>query len=248
MTPRTVMWTGAALAVLALSVAYWLTSRSRPQGPKRFHVVLIGASIGRGWRLQEWPARVACPGFSAEAIAVWQFDKSEAVEDVLRRPKRKFRLGRNSLWALLQPAPVRPDLVVLKECSAYFPGDLQAYEGSVRKWVSRFQQAGTRVAIATVVPVTRERSDRDLGKQESLRAYNRWARRFALENSLPLLDLAAALEQDGEGGFLRPDFAARDGSHLNRGAYSVLDKALLTIVDNLTRTDFHRAAHNATGQ
>jgi GDSL-like Lipase/Acylhydrolase family len=190
------------------------------------HLVLVGASIGQAWNLPGWPDRTKSTGVTAEAVAAWQFDKTEAVDEVLMRPARKFRPTRSYFRSLLQPPPQNPDIVVLKECSSYFPGNLRRYQSSVRSWTERLRARGVQVVVATVVPVTKARAGRDFGKQEAIVAYNRWLRQYALEQRLVLLDLETALRSDDSAGYLREEFAAADGSHLNARAYALLDQTL----------------------
>jgi len=226
------MRTPIKLGVLGIIVAALLTAvverRNTRQNMNngRWHVILIGASIGQGWHLAEWPTRVNAPGFTAESIAVWQFDKSEAVEEVLLRPGRKFRPTRTYLRSLFQPPPTKPDIVILKECSSYFPGNPRVYQDSVRDWVRQLRAHNIQVILATVAPVTRTREERDPGKQESLLAYNRWVREYAREQGLPVLDLESAVRTQEGGSYLRDEFTSGDGTHLNATAYAVLDRTL----------------------
>jgi hypothetical protein len=200
--------------------------------PQHTHIVLIGASIGQGWDLEEWPGRTGNGNFTAEALAIWQFDKAEAVDEVLIRPRRRFRLGRSYLKSLLQPAPKRPDLVILKECSAYFPGDLNRYQARVQEWLKRLKAQQIGVMLATVVPVTKARAAQDSGKQQSLLEYNRWVRSYALGSGAPVLDLEEALRSKPEG-YLNERYAAADGSHLNSAGYAVLDEYLSSVLSGI---------------
>lgn len=199
----------------------------------RIHVTLIGASIGEAWNLAGWATRIHAPEYSANSVAVWQFDKSEAVQEVLLRPRLRFRPTRTYLKALFGPSPIKPDIVILKECSSYFPGNFERYRNSVCDWLQRIEAHKVLAMPATVVPVTRTRAAADAGKQEGLVAFNHWIREYAQEQKLPLLDLEAALNDKTEGSYLREEYAARDGSHLNAKAYHVLDGSLKDILCSL---------------
>jgi hypothetical protein len=188
--------------------------------------MLIGASIGQAWRLDGWPARANAPGFTAESIAEWQFDKSSAVRVASLRPARHFEFTRTYLKSLFQPPPPKPDIVILKECSSYFPGDVDAYVKSIDKWAHVFELRGIKVIVATVVPVTKVRSGQEPAKLESLLEYNRRIRQYAQEHNLAVLDLQAALQDGSEHSYLRDEFTSGDGSHLNQAAYGVLDQVL----------------------
>jgi hypothetical protein len=204
--------------------------------PRSVHVMLIGASVGQAWHLAEWPARTNMPGFTAESIAIWQFDKTEGVEEALMRPRRRFRPTRTYLKSLFQPPPPKPDVVILKECSSYFPGNLSICKDSVRAWVGALQAHGIQVILATVVPVTERRGAQVPGKQESLLEYNKWVREYAQEQHIPLLDLEAALRSEGEGAHLREALDVGDGTHLNASAYAVLDQTLRSTLCGLRDT------------
>lgn len=85
-------------------------------------IVLVGASIGQEWNLPELSRRVGNDDYVFESLAAWQFDKTEVLEETLMRPKRKFRLTRTYLKGFLEPNPKPADVVIIKECSSYFPG------------------------------------------------------------------------------------------------------------------------------
>ena len=125
-------------------------------------------------------------------------------------------------------------MVILKECSSYFPGDLDAYKDSIRRWVRQLRASKIPVILATVVPVTRARAAQAPGKQESLLEYNRWVRDYAGKQGIPVLDLEAAMREEGEGSYLRESFDMGDGTHLNRAAYAVLDTTLRATLCGIT--------------
>lgn len=219
------LWIVALSAAALLALRLWRMAHAAPAASGRRHVVLLGASIGQGWKLSEWPARTRVTGVSAEALAAWQFDKSELLAEVLARPHLRFRPTRSFLRSLWSPPP-RADVIILKECSAYFPGDLPAYQRQVQRWVEEIRARNIVAVLATVVPITRARAAREPDKQRALMAFNDWVRGYARRSGIPLLDLAAALETAGSG-YLRDELAQSDGSHLNAQAYRILDRLLL---------------------
>jgi len=219
----------AAAAVAAVSLAgIWAMMKVTSSGApaREVHVTLIGASIGQDWQLSEWPVRTAASRYSAESLAVWEFDKSSAVDELLMRPRRPFRLTRTWVKSWFGPAPRKPDLVILKECSSYFPGNAAAQRAAFQAWEQKLSAAGVKVMLATVVPVTQTRAARDAGKQEALSGFNDWVRQYAATRKLPVLDLDGVLRVAGPGSFLKQEFTSGDGSHLNRAAYAVLDRTL----------------------
>lgn len=207
--------------------------RAAPSSPtnvatKPTRVVLIGASIGQEWNLPELPNRTGISGYEFEALQVWQYDKTEKLDEVLMRPARKFRFAPSYFKSLLREAPKPADVVILKECSSYFPEDLQADRKRklMEEWVQEVAERKLKVVIATVVPVTKTRAALNPGKQESVREYNDWVREYARSKGIVLLDLEAALRSDSRDRYLRDDLTSGDGSHLNRKAYDLLDAVM----------------------
>ena len=227
---RSTRWRQVCGVALAAVVILMIMPTRRPVSKgdasrERRHVVLIGASIGQAWNLSGWPDRAGVPYFTAESVAAWQFDKSDALEETLMRPSRKFHFNRTYFASLLRARPRRPDIVILKECSSYFPGEVDTYLQKLKVWTSQIRAKNIVPVLATVVPVTRSRSDRDAGKQVSLLEYNRQVRAYARQEGLALLDLETAVAAQ-PGSFLRDDFTSGDGSHLNAQAYAALDRSL----------------------
>lgn len=191
-------------------------------------VLLIGASVGQAWRLSEFPERSGDRSFRFRSVAAWQFDKSQALEEALLLPKRKFRFTRTYFRNLFKAAPVAPDIVVLKECAAYFPGDMEVYKGQMKGWVQRVREKKRGVVLATVVPVTRERASTKVGQAEAIWVYNDWIRTFGRSEGIPVLDLEAAVREKASR-FLRAEVST-DGLHLNSKGYQLLDACLLEAV------------------
>jgi hypothetical protein len=224
---RKKLFVGFALAIVAgIAGAWFVMSRAPSATHGDVHLALVGASIGQDWHIAEWPVRAQARSFSAESLAIWQFDKTQAVDELLLRPKRRFRLTRTYVRSLFAPPPRKPDLVILKECSSYFPGDQESQRAAFRAWEERLSAAGTTVVLATVVPVTQTRAQKDAGKQEALTAFNGWVREYAAQKKLPVLDLDAAMRSGEPGSHLKDEFTSGDGSHLNAAAYAVLDRTL----------------------
>lgn len=197
---------------------------------QKLHVVLIGASIGEDWKLQGLKERRNISDVDFEALQAWQFDKSDVLEETLMRPNRKFHLTRSYFTSLFEPAPVPADIIVLKECSSYFPGNFETDKEKVKDWVTQVRNKNIQPVLATAVPVTKARSERDPGKQEGLRKYNDWVREYAAKNKIVVLDLEMALRTDSKHRFLRDDLTSGDGSHLNHKAYEILDAVMIQTI------------------
>jgi hypothetical protein len=223
---------GVGTVLFAACAVYANVSESaKPQTEAApMHIVLIGASIGKSWDLPTLPQRTKSERFTFEALQVWDYDKSAAVEETLMRPARKFKFTRTYLKGFFEPSPRVPDLVILKECSSYFGGDVQLQQKKelFQRWVEEVRQKKIPVMVTTIAPVTRARADRDgAAKHRAIREFNEWMRVYAQEQRLPLLDLEKALRTDDKERYLRDEFTSGDGSHLNRAAYEVLDRVLI---------------------
>ena len=184
----------SALSERGRDSALALVTPKIPLPPSVAHkqAVLVGASVGKDWRLH-----LPFPGVTT--LDVYQFDKTEAVGQALGR---------------------RPDLIILKECAAYFP--LDDPEGSrelVTGWVEQVRAAGVKVALATVVPVTEAHAREKPGRAEGLWQFNRWVRAFGGQEQIPLLDLEAALRRSAEDRHLDDALHSGDGLHLSRRTY-----------------------------
>jgi hypothetical protein len=194
-------------------------------------VTLLGASVGKAWNIKEYPLRIKNDDYIFESIAFYEYDKTEALEEILMRPKRKLRFTRTYVKGIFEPAPKKPDVIIIKECSAYFPGDLMSYKELMKKWVIRIREANIGVVLATVVPITRERSKTRKGQIENIRAFNDWIREYAAQERIVLLDLESVLRTDAVDRFLKDELST-DGSHLNRNAYDILDRNLADLARN----------------
>ena len=181
-------------------------------------VVLVGASIGNGWKFNELADRVGADGFQLEFMPIYDsFDKSSAIDEIINR---------NEL----------PDVVIIKECSVYFPGDIAGYKNKILQWRAQLADKGIEVVFATSVPVSERTGITSkvkslvkgvMGKpdkMEQLTAYNDWLRETAEEQGLIVLDLEAALRVSDENRHMAPRYDRGDHVHLNQDAYKVLDQ------------------------
>lgn len=200
----------------------------------RKRIILIGASVGKAWNLPEYPQRVNDTSHIFESLVVYQYDKTGALEEILMRPKRKFRLTLSYVKGFFQPSPQVPKIIIIKECSSYFPGDSSLYKEFVKSWVKRIRDAHIQVILTTIVPVTRERAEKGKGKMEAIAAYNDWIREYARNENVVLLDLEAALRKSAKERFLQDELTSGDGTHLNKKAYDILDKLLQKTLQSKT--------------
>ena len=248
------------------------------QKPK--HVVLLGASVGKAWNIESLPKRISqlnpsnstnpsnptnssnptnpsnssnptnptnpsnpknpsnptnptnSINYRFEYIGEYQFDKSKALQQILQRKENK------------------PHVIFIKECAAYFPGNLPQYEELMKGWVIRCKETGVIPIPTTVVPVIKDlplkTRLKDLikwvigrptqGAIHTLRLkeillYNDWIKSYARKEGLIVLDLEAPLHIDNENRSLRLDLHSGDGLHLNEKAYAILDKIVIPTLE-----------------
>ena len=189
-------------------------------------VLLIGASVGEAWDIAHLPERTKLAGYVFESVAEYRFDKTAVLEERLKS------------------SPNKPEFVILKECAAYFPGDLPRYKQNIQTWVAMLRAQHITPILATIVPVTTPEMFslsfvKHLVKKVTrskvpvderlpyLLEYNDWVRAYASQEGLAILDLEVALRTSMEDRRLRTDLSAEDGLHLNEEAYRILDRLVV---------------------
>lgn len=185
----------------------------RKEGSK--YLVLVGASIGNNWKIQQIDSRVAMPGnFVLGSRTIYDFDKGLEIDNLAR-----------------MSVPVYG--VIIKECSAYFPRDIERSKEQIGEWTSRLSEKKIIPILATVVPITRERDSRSPGKFNSIIEYNDYIREYSKDNRILILDLEKELRISDQDRHLKDVYAQPDGSHLVERAYhEVLDKYFLSFLKN----------------
>ena len=232
-----------------LSLVLWPEVNKSVDGVKTNHtknqqklILLIGASIGRHWNFSSLPERIDNSDYIFEYVPGGGFDKSETLKSVLSREENK------------------PNVIFLKECAAYFPGEMPVYKDLMMRWINECIEADIVPIPATVVPVTRLHSFKQMlidvikgrnplrsgnpfaqKRNRAIIAYNDWIRMYCSQKGLALLDLEEAVRYSKKNRYLRENFAKIDGLHLNSKAYKVLDQIVIptlsTIDDAVKSTD-----------
>jgi len=210
---------GALMSVKALNESKSVTEKS-------VRMLLLGASVGKAWELSKWHERMKVDLVRFETVDVYAFDKTEALKEIIIRPQRKFRLTRSYLKGFFFPLPKKPNILIIKECAAYFPGDLEMYEALISSWVLQCKNAGIKPVLSTVVPVTQEHDKSRPGRLKGILVYNDWIKKFSAENSILCLDFESVLRISEDNRSLNPEFSSGDGLHLNSRAYVLLDEYL----------------------
>ena len=191
--------------------------------------ILVGASIGEGWKFDELPARL---GLDDQSFMYISFFEKDAIKKV-------------------QSIASEGDRVILKLCAANFrvydssdsDDILEKYKSAFVRWSDSFKAISVEPVLATVIPITEnlpayykmrklikkyilrqdgKRVNRE-GTVQVLSEFNEWVREYATENKLRVLDLEKATIEGGTKKYLRADLST-DGLHLNQNGYGKLDK------------------------
>lgn len=209
-----------------------LTSEGKSK--KQRYVVLIGASIGHHWDIPSLPKRINNFSYIFEYVGTGPFDKSDRLKSVLERHENK------------------PDAIFIKECAAYFPGDMKQYTELMKRWINDCKEMDVIPIPVTVVPVTRLHSFKliliDIIKgrnpflmgnpfchrrNRAILEYNDWIREYCGKSGLSFLDLEAAVRYSEKNRFLREDLAHIDGLHVGSKAYKLLDQIVIPTLETV---------------
>jgi lysophospholipase L1-like esterase len=193
-------------------------------------ITLLGASVGKAWKIEDFPKRLGTQDYRFEYVGEYQFDKTKPLRQILERKENK------------------PDAIFLKECAAYFPGDMQNYQRLMETWIRECREAKVIPVPTTVVPVIRDDSfktqlkdlvKRVIGRPTStwclreIIKYNDWVKAYARKEGLVVLDLETPLHTSKEDRSLRLDLHSGDGLHLNKKAYELLDQIVLPTLNQI---------------
>jgi len=208
--------TRVAILVLAFLMGATAMAATEQYRPKR--VVLVGASIGKDWNFERIGERVALPGYQFEYRGVQAFDKEPLIQT-------------------LANSADKPNIVLIKECSTYFPGNFEDYKRRVISWVGILRAAGIQPGLVTTPPID-ESADfvlraknmikRMIGRQttfDGIVQFNDWVKRYAEREHIPVFDMEAALRRNERERWMRSEYDVGDTVHLSKGAYQVLDEA-----------------------
>jgi len=198
------------------------------------HITLVGASIGRAWNFFSLAERLRRDDYIFEFVDTGSFDKTLWIKEILARPQNK------------------PDVIIIKECAAYFPGDFSRQKSLVEEWMKECHEANVLPVLATVIPVTRLHSFKKIlidivklrnplkygnpfrqKRNKAILEYNDWVREYCQRNGWPCLDLEAAVRYSEKKRYLRRDLAKLDGLHVNSKAYKILDQMVISALEKI---------------
>lgn len=186
-----------------------------PRGKGSKYIVLVGASVGKMWEFNKILNRLSLKDdFVLGFRAIYDFDKTKVINELLE-------------------LPINPTAVILKECAAYFPRDLEQSKKLIKKWVNQLKIKGITPILATVVPVTKEHDVKHPNRQKTLEEFNDFLRLFANQSQIPLMDLEKVLRVSEKERYLKFELAQSDGLHLNKRGYDAIDQVVLTVLSNI---------------
>ena len=175
-------------------------------------IAFVCASVGSAWNINEH-----FPGLNIAVYDEYQFDKGDMIRDLL--------------------AGSGPDIMIIKECAAYFPPEeegtsMEAYRELIRGWVSLCRNKGVIPVLTTVVPIDPNNAGNRSGQLESILEFNDWIHDYCRNENISILDLEAAVRASDKNRVLDPVYDSGDGLHLNDSAYSQrLDHILIPALE-----------------
>jgi len=176
-------------------------------------IAFVCASVGSAWNVEDH-----FPDLDIAVYDEYQFDKGNVIGNILEGDK--------------------PDIMIIKECAAYFPPEdygtsIEAYKDLIRDWVNLCRGEGVIPVLATVVPVNPDNPERSEEQLESILEFNDWIHEYCEYEDISVLDLEAALRISEDDRALDPDYDSGDGLHPNDLAYSEeLDYILIPTLED----------------
>jgi len=178
------------------------------EDPLRYkRVVFVGASITEGWDFQRYFA-----GYDFRKVINYDVDKT-------------------AVWD--QVEALDADVVVVKECAAYFNAGggtpLSEYYRIMERMAALIDRSHAIPVFATTVPVDVGFGGCTQAQLNDIRTFNSWVKNYCNTHGLVCLDLYAAVaDNDGQ---LPTDCHNGDGLHPNRRGYDKLSPAVIPALE-----------------
>ena len=176
-------------------------------------IAFVCASVGSAWNIGEH-----FPQLNISVYDEYQFDKGYRIQEILDYE--------------------RPDIMIIKECAAYFPPDsygslISAYQNLIRDWVNLCRAQGVSPVLTTVVPIDPHNpSNSGQSQLNSILDFNDWIKQYCSNENISVIDLEKALHTSKTNRSLNPAYDSGDGLHLNERAYSEkLDNILIPALE-----------------
>jgi hypothetical protein len=176
-------------------------------------IAFVCASVGAAWNVGQH-----FPQLDISVYDEYQFDKGYRIQEILESEK--------------------PDIMIIKECAAYFPPDLQgssmsAYQDLIRDWINLCRGQGVIPVLTTVVPINPDNpSNAGQPHLDSILEFNDWIKQYCSDEEISVLDLEKALRISDSDRALNPGYDSGDGLHPNELAYTEkLDNILIPALE-----------------
>ncbi len=197
--------TGILICAAAFMAACSCSDES--QDLKDLTVVFVGASITEGWDFAKY-----FPGYNFEKVVYYEADKTQAWSEV---------------------AVYHPDMVVVKECAAYFYADggtpLGEYENVMKAMVTLARDAGAVPVLATTIPVDVGFGGCTQHQLDDIVTFNNWVRNYCGANGVALMDYYNRIADAS--GQLPRNCHDGDGLHPNDHGYAVLSPIVIPVLE-----------------
>lgn len=171
-------------------------------------VVFVGASITENWDFGHY-----FPGYDFRKVIHYDWDKTQ-------------------VWG--QVRSLHPDIVLVKECAAYFYTEggtpLGEFEGSMQSMVNSIRSLGAIPVLCTTLPVDIGFGDCTQAQLADLRAFNEWVRSYCSSQGIVLMDYDQRLA-DAQGQ-LPAAYHDGDGLHPNSAGYDVISPLVIPTLES----------------
>ena len=170
-------------------------------------VVFVGASITENWDFDHYFS-----GYGFRKVIHYDWDKNQVWDDV---------------------EGLHPDIVLVKECGAYFYSDggtpLGEYESSLAGMVDRIRAIGAVPVLCTTLPVDVGFGGCTQAQLNDLCAFNDWLRSYCSSQGIVLLDYYEQIA-DAQGQ-LPAACHDGDGLHPNQAGYDIISPLIIPALE-----------------
>jgi hypothetical protein len=171
-------------------------------------VVFVGASITENWDFSHCFA-----GYNFQKVIHYDWDKTQ-------------------VWDQVQA--LHPDIVLVKECGAYFYTEggtpLGEFESSIQSLVDHIRNLGAIPVLCTTLPVDVGYGDCSQAQLDDVRTFNDWVRGYCSSQGIVLMDYYQRIA-DAQGQ-LPTAYHDGDGLHPNSAGYDILSPLVIPTLES----------------
>jgi hypothetical protein len=171
-------------------------------------VVFVGASITEAWDFDHYFS-----GYDFQKVIYYDWDKTQVWDQVVAYD---------------------PDIVLVKECGAYFYADgttpLGDYENCMQTMVSLIQGIDAIPVLATTLPIDVGYGGCTQEQLDGIIEFDNWVRSYCSSNNITVMEYYNTIA-DGEGQ-LPTDCHDGDGLHPNQHGYDILSPIVIPTLES----------------